>query len=933
MEHWVGQGTLSREQLLAAAGLHVEFTRAEGDWLWMDDGEGGQTRVLDLVGGFGSSLLGHHHPEIRSILQSCLDAQRPMHAQGSQRRLAMDLRQALTDFLLQHTGHHYQVCLLNTGTEAVEAALKHAVLAYAKRVQRIADHLAANVRALHTRIERGEACVDEAFLRACEPLLQQEPLANLDQMLVALAAHNQRVLSREPFVAAFEYAFHGKTMGSLAVTWNRDARLPFLRNNPNAVFIRDPADFLSTLQHRQDVWYELAFEPLRLQARTLLPMAALIYEPLRGEGGVLDLEPAHADLLRTLQNAHPEVPLIADEIQCGLGRTGRPVESSALQLPNDYLTFAKSLGGGLAKVSALAIRTPLYQPEFGMLHTSTFAEDDLSSALGKRVLDIIERDGLAARCETIGQLLTDGLLSLQRRYPKVLKTVRGRGCMLGIELQDFGEHPSAVLSALAEEKLLGMLCSGHLLHRHRVRMLPSMGRRHVLRLQPSAYLAADQIQHALTALQQTCELLDRGAVAALTAHMVGGPVPDPHFRAPPHPGRHADTSHPTERVGFIAHLIDPDSLRQWDPSLAVFTDEQLVELRFQMQQTGGPRTVARRRLRSPYGREVELVLYGVMMDSEAIEIDMRFNKSELIRRHVRTAYRQARLDGCSLVGFGGYTSIVTANCTEFDHEHPAVTTGNSLTVASNIASMKRAADAHGIALPHAHIAIVGAAGNIGQVHATLLAPLCARLTLIGRPGSMNRLRAVADDVVRELCRPAADGGGALHTAVQRHLRSTGAGADDAVCRQIGEQLIAQGLLTLSESTEACRHADIVICASNSASPILDQHNVPHDRPVLICDLAIPGDVDKASVAHLSHLKLIRGGVVSLPLAPDFSLPGMMLDPGQVYACAGETLLLGLAGIRVDFSKGAVRPDQVREIETLALRHGFELDQAKLVNGF
>ena len=65
----------------------------------------------------------------------------------------------------------------------------------------------------------------------------------------------------------------------------------------------------------------------------------------------------------------------------------------------------------------------------------------------------------------MGEALLTGLQALQRRYPAVLKAVRGRGCMLGIELQDFSDHPSAVLAALAEEKLLGMVCAGHLLHR------------------------------------------------------------------------------------------------------------------------------------------------------------------------------------------------------------------------------------------------------------------------------------------------------------------------------------------------------------------------------------------------------------------------------------------------------------------------------------
>lgn len=942
MEHLVGQGTLAREELLAAAGLLVEYTRADGDRLYMD-GADGEAEVLDLVGGFGSSLLGHHHPEIRSVVHSCLEAQRPVHAQGSHRRFATELKEVLAGYLQQHTGREYRICLLSTGTEAVEAALKHAGLAYAKRVQRIADGLAANVRELHTRLERGQECIDEAFLCACEPVLGQEPLTNLDELLAALAAHNQRVLNEQPFVAAFEYAFHGKTMGSLAVTWNRDARLPFVRNNRHAVFITDPTRFMDTIERRSRQYAEFAFAPLRLQLRPLVTLSALIYEPLRGEGGVLELDDAARELICAVQQRCPDTAIIADEVQCGLGRTGRPVESQALGLPNDYLTFAKSLGGGMAKVSALAVRADRYHPEFGMLHTSTFAEDDLSCAVGKRAIEIIQRDDLARRCARIGDAFVRALQALQQRWPRVVKEVRGRGCMLGLELQDFREHPSAVLSSLADEKLLGMLCAGYLLHEHRVRVLPSMGRRGVLRIQPSAYFGSHDMQRAVQALHALFGLLDRGAVAPLVGYLAGsGPRPSADA-AVEHPRRDDSDASPVERVGFIAHLIDADSIRQWDPTLAAFSDEQLGELRAQMHTAIEPRMIARRRVRSPLGREIELVLYGVLMDSESIDTDMRFNKADVIRRHVRSAYRLARLDGCGLVGFGGYTSIVTANCTEFDNEHPAVTTGNSLTVATSIAAMRRAARAHGIALPAARVAIVGAAGNIGHVHATLLAEECGALTLLGRPGSIARLRAVADDVVRRLCRAGsgdADDGcdratGALRAAVQRHCAKRGAAAqcDQAWCAQLREHLQAQGLLRLVETPQACADADIVICASNSPSAFLTASCFAAHKPVLVCDLAMPGDVDKASIAAARRIKLIRGGVVHLPHAPQFSLPGMLLDPGQVYACAGETLLLGLSGVRTDFSKGPIRAEQVREIEALARLHGFELDREKLVAGF
>ncbi|MES2009712.1 MAG: aminotransferase class III-fold pyridoxal phosphate-dependent enzyme [Pseudomonadota bacterium] len=937
IQNSVGQATLGKEDLLAAAGVFVKYTRALGDHLFMLDEDGQEVPVLDLVGGFGASLLGHYHPEVTQVMQHCLDQRRPFLAQGSCRQRAADLKDSLADYLLRHTGTAFSIALLSTGTEAVEAALKHARYAYTKRIEQLATACAANVRELLTRLERGEARIDPALLQASERLLGQEPLASLDDLLAALSTVNQQAFNQQAVIAAFPRAFHGKTMGSLAHTWNRDARLPFIRNHGGACFIEQPQEFMGDVARRSLAYFEFEFSPLRLVRRTAPTLAAVIYEPIRGEGGVLELGPAEKTLLRELRAQYPEVALIADEIQCGLGRTGHPVESHACELPADYLTFAKSLGGGLAKVSAVAVRKDLYHAEFSMLHSSTFAEDDLSSSIARRSLEIIERDDLAGRSAKLGQALLHELRGLHKRWPGVIRDVRGRGCMLGVELEDFSEHPSAVLASLSQQQMLGMLCAGYLLHSHRVRVLPSLGRRRVLRIQPSAYLGPEDIRQACRALEALCALLDAGDAAALLQHVSGppGPAEADSLRtaaARVAPAVQASPEEPCERVGFIAHLIDIESVREWDPAVAALSDDQLGELRGHMQRALEPQLVARRRVRSPLGREVELALYGILMDAEAIEMDMRFNKSAQIRAQVHHAYRRAREDGCCLVGFGGYTSIVTANCTDFDHDHPAVTTGNALTVATSMAAVREAAREQHIRMADACVAVVGAAGNIGQVHATLLAQECGSLLLLGRTGSQARLQAVVAAIAAELLDTLRNSGHASAAAdapegrlmAQVRLRFGARPLPDA--DELAGYLLGESLVRLADTPAHCRQADIVISASNSARTFLDAACFATDRAVLVCDVAVPGDVDAASLTAHANVRLIRGGIVNLPLAPDFDLPGMRLPHGKVYACAGETLLLGLAGIRRDFSKAAISTAQVREIGALARLHGFELVQ-------
>ncbi|MCZ9338376.1 aminotransferase class III-fold pyridoxal phosphate-dependent enzyme, partial [Streptomyces sp. TRM76130] len=125
--------------------------------------------------------------------------------------------------------------------------------------------------------------------------------------------------------------------------------------------------------------------------------------------------------------------LVFDEIQCGMARTGTFLASESSGVVADYYVFSKSLGGGLAKVSALLVTADRYVPEFGRHHTSTFADDDFSSRIAtaavRLALDWRERIG------DVGALLRRRLDEVAARWPDTVAEVRGRGLLLGVEFR------------------------------------------------------------------------------------------------------------------------------------------------------------------------------------------------------------------------------------------------------------------------------------------------------------------------------------------------------------------------------------------------------------------------------------------------------------------------------------------------------------------
>ena len=211
---------------------------------------------------------------------------------------------------------------------------------------------------------------------------------------------------------ALEESFHGRTFGALSVTSDEHYRQPFEPLLPGVTFV--PAD-----------------DPARLLATVSSDTAAIVVEPIQGEGGVRPLTPAFAAAINEASERSGAL-VIADEVQCGLGRTGRPFYSMTIGLKPHLMALGKALGGGVPVGAALLSDEVAGTIAYGD-HGSTYGGNLLACRAALCVLDQLVAGGLMTRVGRVGQHLETRLRALAARHA-VVKTVRGAGLMWGLEL-------------------------------------------------------------------------------------------------------------------------------------------------------------------------------------------------------------------------------------------------------------------------------------------------------------------------------------------------------------------------------------------------------------------------------------------------------------------------------------------------------------------
>jgi acetylornithine aminotransferase/acetylornithine/N-succinyldiaminopimelate aminotransferase len=239
--------------------------------------------------------------------------------------------------------------------------------------------------------------------------------------------HTLGETERTKFVA-FTHSFHGRTLGSLSVTWDEHYREPFEPLIPGVSFAAatDPAD-LDRL----------------VDAST----AAIIVEPIQGEGGV---RPIPADTARAINAAcaRSGALLIADEVQSGTGRTGQFLYSPTIGLTPDFIALGKALGGGMP-VGAAMVSEKVAATIAAGDHGTTYGGNLLACRAALVVLDELDR-GLQASVRRVSAPLFAGLAALKARHSSIVD-VRGAGLMAGIE---FATDAAPLVTAALERGLL-----------------------------------------------------------------------------------------------------------------------------------------------------------------------------------------------------------------------------------------------------------------------------------------------------------------------------------------------------------------------------------------------------------------------------------------------------------------------------------------------
>lgn len=725
-------------------------------------------------------------------------------------------------------------------------------------------------------------------------------------------------------ILAVYNSFHGKTLGALSATGNSLYQKAFGAPIAGFNFIKyGDLEALKTELERNPSYY-----------------AAMIIEPIQGEGGIVEPPAGYLRAASGLCRKYG-VAFIVDEIQSGLGRTGKMFACEEEGVEPDVLLLAKALGGGLVPIGACLYTDGMYSEEFALRHSSTFAGNTLACRVAIKVLDMLQADEqrIIREVKRKGNYLKEELLKLQKEYPDILRSVRGRGFMLGIELGvDLENFSGSLLGLLGEQDLLAPILASYLLDREKLRVAPTLNGGSVIRIEPPLVMNDEECERIPEGLKNALKVLSKRDTARFLSHLIDSEATRSVERTAyqqtvkPHSKTPAGDESNAGRFAFLIHPLDTQNYLDFDSSLTAFSENELEKLSGKFSGILEPSVVARSRIVSNTGAIAEGEFILIPKTAQQL---MDLPEEEALK-DLKAAITIAKNNGAKIVGLGAFTSIVSNAGQNLMDEGIALTTGNSYTVVSAVEATWTILEKLQVAPEEATIAVVGATGSIGRGCSVLFAEMSGKLMLFGNSKNPAWSLVRLQMVVGEICRHIAEclkRGDKFRAGTVGHWIShmEGLPVPEAPA-EIFQAFISRNLITGQKSDRIIlstdlhndlQRADVIICATNNAGRIIEANDL---KPgAVVCDLSRPHNIGPEVEILRPDVLLIDGGVIEVPGKPDFGI-NMGYETGLAYACMSETMLLALEKQYCHTSLGSsgITVDTILRTRDLAKKHGFRL---------
>jgi acetylornithine/succinyldiaminopimelate/putrescine aminotransferase len=322
-----------------------------------------------------------------------------------------------------------------------------------------------------------------------------------------------RAATRRPRVLYLDHAFHGLTMGTLSINGGRQFRKGFgpLMPGFDPVSMNDLDTLERELRHGD--------------------VAAFIVEPIQGKGVYIPASDYLPEAQR-LCRKHGTL-FVTDEVQAGMGRTGRFLSGEHWDLEPDIVTISKSLGGGYVPVSATITRRRIHNKMFSSLdrcqvHSTTFGQNELAMAAGLATLHVMDEERIIERAATMGEKLLAGLAALQDRYG-MLADVRGKGLMIALEFRpprSLGLRAAWTAAETAQKGLFAQLVVMSLMRDHHILTQVGGPDVNIIKLLPPLIIGDEEVETIVSAFDTVMSEAERvrGRVWAQSAQLIKAAV-------------------------------------------------------------------------------------------------------------------------------------------------------------------------------------------------------------------------------------------------------------------------------------------------------------------------------------------------------------------------------------------------------------------------